>query len=51
MEELNIPLYMKPNFETYSCEMRFGVTPPDEKDDPIYSESCFITCNKKFMKH
>jgi hypothetical protein len=44
MNDLNLPLYMKPNFTDYSCEMQFGVVPPSKEDDPAYKEKCFKDC-------
>ena len=43
-EQLNVPLYMKPNFTNYSCEMMFGVEPPDDADDPAYTTVCYSQC-------
>lgn len=43
-KELNMPLYMKPNFETSSCELFFGVAPPAVDEDPAYKEACYTTC-------
>ena len=47
-KELGMPLYMKPDFTNNSCEMRFGVTPPKEEDDPVFQEGCFSTCLNNF---
>jgi hypothetical protein len=45
---LGLPLYMKPDFVTRSCEMRFGVEPPPDEEDPDYKESCFLSCKNNF---
>ena len=29
---------------TYSCEMMFGVEPPDDADDPAYTTVCYSQC-------
>jgi hypothetical protein len=44
MNDLKLPLYMKPNFTDYSCELQFGVTPPPMEEDPAYKEKCFTDC-------
>eukprot|EP01038_Epipyxis_sp_PR26KG_P011199 gene11199-15020_t len=50
--KLGLPLYMKPNFKDNSCEMCFGVKPPEDALDPAYEEPCFSSCNAfKKMKH
>ena len=43
-EQLNVPLYMRPNFTDFSCEMMFGVEPPEDADDPAYTTSCYSLC-------
>ena len=48
LKELGMPLYMKPDFSNNSCEMRFGVLPPNEEDDPAFKETCFATCFNNF---
>lgn len=43
--ELGVPLYMKPNFETKECVMTFGLTPPPLDQDPeIYNTPCYAAC-------
>ena len=44
-ETLGVPLYMKPNFTDYSCEMMFGQSPPPESEDEAFSEPCFSSCS------
>ena len=49
-EELGMPLTMKPNFEDYSCEMVFGLTPvPIDKDDAL-QQSCLQKCNTAILE-
>jgi len=48
LQELGVPLYMKPDFKTNSCEMMFGVMPPKEDVDPAFQESCFTSCFNNF---
>ena len=48
LQELGMPLYMKPDFTNNSCEMRFGVLPPKEEDDPAFQEACFSSCFNNF---
>lgn len=45
--EMGFPLYMKPNFTDYSCELQFGVLPPLIEDDPAFKELCFSDCTSK----
>ena len=40
-EQLGVPVYLKPDYEDLSCEMCFGVPPPDLADDPAVRQSCF----------
>jgi hypothetical protein len=44
-KELGIPLYMKPDFVSQSCEFHFGTPPPSIHEDPAYKESCYETCS------
>ena len=39
--QLGVPVYLKPDYEDLSCEMCFGVPPPDLADDPAVRQSCF----------
>jgi len=48
LQELGVPLYMKPDFKTNSCEMMFGVMPPSEAMDPAFQEACFTSCFNNF---
>lgn len=43
-QEIGLPVYMKPNFEDKSCEIFFGVSPPDRKEDPSLKEGCYSDC-------
>ena len=43
-EELGMPLTMKPNFEDYSCEMIFGLTPPSLAEDEVMQQGCIAQC-------
>lgn len=42
-QEFGIPLTMTPNFEDFSCEMVFGQSPPDLKDEPAYHQPCLLS--------
>jgi hypothetical protein len=44
-KELGLNMYMKPNFEDYSCELQIGVPPPSVEEDPAYNESCYSDCD------
>lgn len=43
-EQMGVPLTMEPNFEDYSCLMKFGVPPPSIENDPILNQSCLRNC-------
>jgi hypothetical protein len=43
-EHLGLPLYMRPNFTDYSCEMIFGIDPPLDSQDEAFSETCYSQC-------
>lgn len=45
-EQLGVPLYMKPNFTDYSCELMFGVPAPPDAEDEAYLEPCYVACLK-----
>lgn len=39
-----MPLTMKPNFEDFSCEMIFGLTPPPLEQDEALQAPCLQEC-------
>ena len=39
-----MPLTMEPNFETGSCQLRFGVEPVDLEDDLTIPSGCLGRC-------
>ncbi len=44
--ELGMPLTMKPNFEDYSCDMVFGLTPPPvDEDEGTLQQPCLQECS------
>jgi hypothetical protein len=45
IENLGMPLYMRPNFTDYSCEMIFGVEPPKDNQDEAFIETCYSGCS------
>ncbi len=44
-EELGMPLTMKPNFEDYSCDMVFGLTPLPIDEDDALQQPCLQECS------
>ena len=40
-----MPLTMKPNFEDYSCEMVFGLTPLPLEQDEALQQPCLEDCS------
>ncbi|KAL8191973.1 hypothetical protein R6Q57_028094 [Mikania cordata] len=42
MDHMGVPLLMEPNFNDYSCQFKFGVSPP--KDDSNLKEPCLDVC-------
>jgi hypothetical protein len=44
-EDFGLPLTMKPDFETLSCDMIFGQAPPPLDQDPVYGQSCLSQCS------
>eukprot|EP00854_Cymbomonas_tetramitiformis_P007897 gene7897-9380_t len=40
-EEINLPLTMIPNYETFECQFVFGATPPPPDEDPAFNTPCF----------
>lgn len=43
-EDMRMDLHVEPNFDDYSCKFKFGVAPPNAKDDPAFKEPCFVNC-------
>lgn len=44
-DDFGLPLTMKPDFETLSCDMIFGQAPPPLDQDPVYGQSCLSQCS------
>nr|XP_043619578.1 beta-carotene isomerase D27, chloroplastic [Erigeron canadensis] len=42
MDHMGVPLLMEPNFNDYSCQFKFGVSPPEE--DSTLKEPCLERC-------
>ncbi|XP_023748330.1 beta-carotene isomerase D27, chloroplastic isoform X2 [Lactuca sativa] len=42
MDHMGVPLVMEPNFNDYSCQFKFGVSPPEE--DSSLKEPCLEVC-------
>jgi len=43
-DKLGVPLYMRPNFTDYSCDLIFGVSAPLDINDEAYQKPCFSVC-------
>ena len=43
-EKWGLPLYMRPDFDTLSCDMVFGQEPPPVHEDPAMAQSCLKLC-------
>ncbi|MBA0715122.1 hypothetical protein Golax_014044 [Gossypium laxum] len=41
---MGVPLLMEPNFSDYSCQFKFGVSPPLPEDDDTLKEPCLDVC-------
>ena len=39
-----VPVWFRPDFETYECQISFGVDPPDIEDDPYIPLGCLKQC-------
>jgi hypothetical protein len=50
MEDLGLPLTMKPNYDDCSCEMQFGVLPPPIEQDPALETLCYKSCSLSIVK-
>ncbi|KAJ0932159.1 putative beta-carotene isomerase [Helianthus annuus] len=42
MDHMGVPLLMEPNFSDYSCQFKFGISPPE--DDSTLKEPCLEVC-------
>lgn len=50
--EMGLPLTMTPNYEDFSCQFSFGLTPPSEDEDEAFKTPCFTQCpTKRRFKH
>ena len=45
--DFGLPLTMKPDFETLSCDMIFGQAPPPLEQDEVYTQGCLLPCSMK----
>ncbi|WVZ96090.1 hypothetical protein U9M48_041771 [Paspalum notatum var. saurae] len=43
-DHMGVDLYMEPNFEDYSCQFNFGVSPPPLDADKALKEPCLDIC-------
>ncbi|XP_051142272.1 beta-carotene isomerase D27, chloroplastic [Andrographis paniculata] len=43
-ESLGMPIYMVPNFDDMSCDMKFGQEPPAQSLDPAFTQPCYKQC-------
>jgi len=43
-ESWGTPLHMQPNFETYECQLSFGVDPPASETDSTLPQGCLTQC-------
>uniref|UniRef100_A0A0E0DLK8 Beta-carotene isomerase D27-like C-terminal domain-containing protein n=1 Tax=Oryza meridionalis TaxID=40149 RepID=A0A0E0DLK8_9ORYZ len=43
-DHMGVDLYMEPNFEDYSCQFNFGVSPPPLDTDKALKEPCLDIC-------
>jgi len=46
-EELGVPLYVKPNFETQECSWSFGDQAPPPAEDPTWPRGCVVSCTSR----
>lgn len=42
---LNVTL--KPNYDDFSCQFSFGLTPPPQETDEVFTTPCFSQCPSK----
>ena len=48
MEEMGLPVTLKPNITDLSCTFQFGIHPlPVAQDDSIVNSGCLSTCLNK----
>ncbi|GMH38079.1 hypothetical protein BSKO_05963 [Bryopsis sp. KO-2023] len=52
VKEMGLPLTMTPNYEDFSCQFSFGLTPPPEAEDEVFATPCFTQCpTKRRIQH
>ncbi|CAG9467539.1 unnamed protein product [Pedinophyceae sp. YPF-701] len=44
MEDFGMPMHIRPNYDDFSCEWRFGVEPPPLEEDEAVLVPCFSQC-------
>jgi hypothetical protein len=47
IEEMGLPVTLKPNMTSLGCEFHFGVPPVPLDQDPVAATPCFATCQVK----
>ena len=43
-QDMGLPLSMEPNYEDFSCQFKFGLTPPPPEADEAFTTPCFSQC-------
>jgi Beta-carotene isomerase D27-like, C-terminal len=46
-KDMGLPLTMTPNYDDFSCQFSFGVTPPPPEADEALATPCFLQCPSK----
>jgi hypothetical protein len=44
LEDMGLPLTMKPDYDTYECQFSFGLTPTAEDEDEAKNTPCLARC-------
>lgn len=43
-KDMGLPLTLTPNYDEYSCQFSFGLTPKEPAEDSAFTTSCFVQC-------
>lgn len=50
-KDMGLPLTMTPNYEDFSCQFSFGLTPKPAASDEAFATPCFAQCPSKQRHH
>lgn len=46
-KDMGLPLTMTPNYDDFSCQFSFGLSPGPPDADEAFATACFVQCPSK----